>query len=77
LRTIPAPPIRRNYMDFHFKNGQVTSINNLESIKEVINTLESAPSLNKDKAYFIYDNKLIFLENVDYITWDFEKEEVT
>ncbi|MCM3763476.1 hypothetical protein [Neobacillus niacini] len=71
----PAVPQTKNFIRFTFSNGESVISSKVETIKALVEVFESIPLLDKKNAYFIVDNKVVFLENVDSIHWNLIEEE--
>jgi hypothetical protein len=58
-----------NFISFTFNDKtSVKSFNN-ETIRELVGIIKRTPTFDKKNAYFIVDNQVVFLENVDTIKW--------
>jgi hypothetical protein len=71
----PLPPSPKSFISFNFKNGISIKSYNTETVQALVEVFESIPTLDKKNAYFIVDNKVVFLENVDSINWNLVGEE--
>lgn len=73
---LPPPPLPpKSFIRFTFNNGTTISSRNAETIKAVVEEFESMPAFDKKSAYFVVDNRVVFLENVDTIHWYLDEEE--
>lgn len=72
---VPPKPRPKNFIKFTFNNGNAISSSKVEVIKDLVEFLESTPTVNKKNAYFVIENKIVFLENVDSISWNLVEEE--
>jgi hypothetical protein len=66
----PLPPSPKSFICFNFKNGMSIKSYNVETVQALVEVFKSTPTLDKKDAYFIIDNQVVFLENVDSIKWN-------
>jgi hypothetical protein len=70
----PLPPCPRSFISFIFENGMTIKSYNIDTVQALVEVFESTPILDKKNAYFIVDNQVVFLENVDSVKWNLIQE---
>jgi hypothetical protein len=73
---IPPAPKPRNYIEITFNSGKTIWSPKVETIKEIVRVFKLSPELDKQNAYVVLDNSVVFLENVDEIRWNLVEEDV-
>jgi hypothetical protein len=69
----PSPP--KSFISFTFENGIQIKSYNKETVQALVELFESTPDLDKKNAYFIVDNQVIFMKNIDFVKWHLVEEE--
>jgi hypothetical protein len=71
------PPVPRpvNFIRFTFNNGKTFCSLKKDTVKAVVDLFESTHDIDKKNAYVIVDNNVVFMENVDSISWNLVEED--
>lgn len=72
----PLPPSPKSFICFTFEDGMSIKSFNTETVKAIVEVFESTPLLDKKNAYFVVDNQIVFLENVNFVKWNLVEEEM-
>lgn len=72
---VPSSP-KSSFICFTLESGMSIKSSNIETVKPLVELIKSTPTLDKKNAYFIVDNQVVFLENVDFIRWELAEEEI-